>query len=137
MNRTTVAQSLVNKLDKSAQNCTTVHARRPPPTTPPYIHDCAVRTIVQNPGVGTHSAGPAGGGPDERARSQDWEQAANIAILKAMVHFPGRDPATTWQLARKAAAWMRRVQIDNPKMATGDYLLKKVFEKYESLPVLP
>jgi hypothetical protein len=52
-----------------------------------------------------------------------------------MVRFPGRDPATTWKLARRAAAWMRKVQEKYPERATGDNLLAKIFEQYELIPV--
>ena len=134
MSRTTVAQQMPEKAHNRARSCVLALPPLKPPPISTVVHP---ERVCTNRGVGTHSAGPAGGGPDERAHSQDWEQAANIAILKAMVHFPGRDPATTWQLARRAAAWMRNVQIKYPEKAVPDYLRKKIFDEYQKLPVIP
>lgn len=133
-----IAQSLVNA---GGEKRTIVHNRArslSPPYYPPLYPRLCTPTIVHIPGgVGALSTDTATAGRASETPHKDWEQAANIAILKAMVRFPGREPASTWQLARKAAEWMRQTQIKYPEKAVPDYLLKKIMDEYQKLPVMP
>jgi len=133
-----IAQSLVNE---GSEKRTILHNRAcslSPPYYPPlYPRLCTPNDCAPAGSVGALSTDTAKAGRASETPHKDWEQAANIAILKAMVHFPGREPASTWQLARKAAAWMRQTQIKYPEKAVPDYLLKKIMDEYQKLPVMP
>jgi len=114
----------------------TAQYKTPPLLSPPE-HQFCTRSVLGGGLVDASTTDHPDGGPVVSASQGDWEQAANIAILKAMIHFPGREPASTWKLARKAAEWMRQTQIKYPEKAVPDYLLKKIMDEYQKLPVMP
>lgn len=132
------AQSLVNEGGEKRTNAHNRARSLSPPYYPPlYPRLCTPDDCAHAGSVGALSTDTAGAGRASETPPKDWEQAANMAILKAMIHHPGRSPASTWALARRAAEWMRQVQIKYPERAVPDLLLKKVFEEYQKLPVQP